>query len=90
VLYIRAVEYARRHGVTLHVRSSFNNNLGTIVYNPDTTDPATALPDGTVGTPPVTSTTESLIGEKVEEPIIAGIAADLSEAKVTVVGVPDI
>ncbi|HPU04619.1 MAG TPA: aspartate kinase, partial [Rhodoglobus sp.] len=26
VLYIRAVEYARRHGVTLHVRSSFNNN----------------------------------------------------------------
>ncbi|WP_327015572.1 aspartate kinase [Cryobacterium sp. GrIS_2_6] len=90
VLYIRAVEYARRHGVTLHVRSSFNNNLGTIVYNPDTTDPATALPDGTVGTPPVSSTTESLIGEKVEEPIIAGIAADLSEAKVTVVGVPDI
>ncbi|MCI4656439.1 aspartate kinase [Cryobacterium algoricola] len=90
VLYIRAVEYARRHGVTLHVRSSFNNNLGTIVYNPDTTDPATALPEGTVGTPPVTSTTESLIGEKVEEPIIAGIAADLSEAKVTVVGVPDI
>ena len=31
VLYIRAVEYARRHGVTLHVRSSFNNNEGTLV-----------------------------------------------------------
>ncbi|SDN38745.1 aspartate kinase [Cryobacterium flavum] len=69
VLYIRAVEYARRHGVTLHVRSSFNNNTGTIVYNA-----ATARENGVI----------------VEEPIIAGIAADLSEAKVTVVGVPDI
>lgn len=69
VLYIRAVEYARRHGVTLHVRSSFNNTTGTIVYNA-----ATARENG----------------EIVEEPIIAGIAADLSEAKVTVVGVPDI
>ncbi len=69
VLYIRAVEYARRHGVTIHVRSSFNNNEGTIVYN---TQAAQAN------------------GDPVEEPIIAGVAADLSEAKVTVVGVPDI
>jgi aspartate kinase len=65
VLYIRAVEYARRHGVTLHVRSSFNNNEGTLVTNP-------------------------VDGEIVEEPIITGVAADLSEAKITVVGVPDI
>ncbi len=65
VLYIRAVEYARRHGVTLHVRSSFNDNPGTLVINP----------------------TE---GEIMEEPIITGVAADLSEAKITVVGVPDI
>jgi len=65
VLYIRAVEYARRHGVTLHVRSSFNNNDGTLVVNPKE-------------------------GEIVEEPIITGVAADLSEAKITVVGVPDI
>ena len=65
VLYIRAVEYARRHGVTLHVRSSFNNNEGTLVVNPQD-------------------------GETMEQPIIAGIAADLSEAKITVVGVPDI
>ncbi|MEB4614588.1 aspartate kinase, partial [Leucobacter sp. M11] len=35
VLYIRAVEYARRHGVKLHVRSSFSNAEGTIVYNPE-------------------------------------------------------
>ena len=66
VLYIRAVEYARRHGVTLHVRSSFNNNEGTIVYDLD-------VPEG----------------RNVEEPIIAGVAIDLSEAKITVVGVPD-
>ncbi len=65
VLYIRAVEYARRHGVVLHVRSSFNNNQGTLVVNPKD-------------------------GETVEEPIITGVAADLSEAKITVVGVPDI
>ncbi|MBC7724919.1 MAG: aspartate kinase [Burkholderiaceae bacterium] len=65
VLYIRAVEYARRHGVTLHVRSSFNNNPGTIVRN-------------------------AREGDTMEEPIIAGIASDLTEAKITVVGVPDI
>ncbi|WP_210508540.1 aspartate kinase [Naasia sp. SYSU D00057] len=71
VLYIRAVEYARRHGVTLHVRSSFNNNEGTIVYNP--TEPG-----------------RDENGVPVEEPIIAGVAHDLTEAKITVVGVPDI
>ena len=75
VLYIRAVEYARRHGVTLHVRSSFNNNEGTIVYNPTET-PQEGLP------------TES--ENAVEEPLIAGVATDLGEAKITVVGVPDI
>lgn len=31
VLHIRAVEYARRHGVTLHVRSSFADKQGTLV-----------------------------------------------------------
>ncbi len=65
VLYIRAVEYARRHSVTLHVRSSFNNNEGTLVVNPKK-------------------------GQSVEEAIISGVAADLSEAKITVVGVPDV
>jgi len=34
VLHLRAVEYARRHGVVLHVRSSFSNEPGTIVYDP--------------------------------------------------------
>jgi aspartate kinase len=73
VLYIRAVEYARRHNVTLHVRSSFNNNEGTLVLN-EAAAAAARLKDG----------------NHVEEPIIAGIATDLSEAKITVVGVPDV
>ncbi|TFD80190.1 aspartate kinase [Cryobacterium fucosi] len=89
VLYIRAVEYARRHGVTLHVRSSFNNNIGTIVYNPLTTGRTGAIPSSSVpGAAQPNPATAN--GETVEEPIIAGVAADLSEAKVTVVGVPDI
>jgi aspartate kinase len=72
VLHIRAVEYARRHNVTLHVRSSFSNKEGTYVLNEAAAAEA-AKKDGTV-----------------EEPIIAGVATDLSEAKITVVGVPDV
>ena len=65
VINIRAVEFARRHGVTLHVRSSFTEESGTWVSSSDE-------------------------GMNVEEPIIAGVAGDTSEAKITVVGVPDI
>ncbi|MFC5502913.1 aspartate kinase [Lysinimonas soli] len=69
VLYIRAVEYARRHGVLLHVRSSFNNNEGTwVTADYPRTEEGTAM----------------------EEPIITGVAGDLNEAKITVVGVPDV
>ena len=64
VLHIRAVEYARRRGVTIHVRSSFTDTEGTFV-----------IADR---------------GENMEEPIITGVAGDLSEAKITVIGVPDI
>lgn len=31
ILHLRAVEYARRHGVKLHVRSSFSDKSGTLV-----------------------------------------------------------
>ncbi|MEO8907042.1 MAG: aspartate kinase [Microbacteriaceae bacterium] len=72
VLHIRAVEYARRHNVTLHVRSSFNNNEGTLVLNE-----AALLKLKEDGHP-------------VEEALISGIATDLSQAKITVVGVPDV
>ena len=99
VLYIRAVEYARRHGVTLHVRSSFNNNEGTIVYNelaPDAAGQAGSGEIGGAGIPNLGTTTQNAAApsenseKSVEEPLIAGVAADLSEAKITVVGVPDI
>ena len=69
VLYIRAVEFARRHGVKLHVRSSFSDAEGTIVYNPQDGNPK---------------------GDDVEEPIITGIAIEKNEAKITLVGVPDV
>jgi aspartate kinase len=37
VLQLRSVEFARNHGVTLHVRSSFNDHPGTIVKEADET-----------------------------------------------------
>lgn len=37
VLQLRSVEFARNHGVTIHVRSSFNDNPGTIVREADET-----------------------------------------------------
>lgn len=72
VLYIRAVEYARRHGVLIHSRSTFSSSVGTYVLGPGMT-----LPDGQKG-------------EDMEEPIVAGVATDLSQAKITVIGVPDV
>ena len=71
MLYIRAVEYARRHGVLIHARSTFSPNVGTYVLGPGMT-----LPDGE--------------GEEMEEPIVAGVATDLGQAKITVIGVPDV
>jgi aspartate kinase len=38
VLHLRAVEFAKKHDVLLHVRSSFNNNEGTWVMNRDKLD----------------------------------------------------
>jgi aspartate kinase len=64
ILMLRCVEYGRRYGVPIHVRSSFSNKAGTIV-------------------------TGSMEDLEVEQAIIAGVAHDRSEAKVTVVGVPD-
>jgi aspartate kinase len=64
VLMLRCVEYARRYGVRVHVRSSFSERTGTWVV---------AVPEE----------------EHVEQAIISGVAHDLSEARVTVVGVPD-
>src|SRR5436853_6596577 len=64
VLHLRAVEYARRHSLPVHVRSSFSQREGTYVVD---------VPEE----------------DQVEQAIISGVAHDRSEAKITVVGVPD-
>ncbi|MEV6860622.1 aspartate kinase [Streptosporangium subroseum] len=66
ILHLRCVEYARRFGLPIHVRSSFSTKEGTwVVFAPDSE------------------------GIEMEQPIISGVAHDRSEAKITVVGVPD-
>ncbi|MFI2753669.1 aspartate kinase [Cellulomonas sp. P22] len=72
VLVLRCVEYARRYGVPVHVRSSFSAHTGTLVTNNE------AAAGGDEG------------ADVMEQPIIAGVAHDSSEAKITVVGVPDV
>lgn len=72
VLYIRAVEYARRHGVLIHARSTFSSSEGTYVL--DETRHAALQQQG----------------DGMEEPIVAGVATDLGQAKITVIGVPDV
>src|SRR5215203_3644364 len=69
VLHLRSVEYARRYGIPVRVRSSFSQLPGTLV--------AGSVED---------STSE---GTVMEQPIITGVAHDRSEAKITVVSVPD-
>lgn len=77
VLALRAVEYARRYDVPVHVRSSFSNTTGTLVTGThgDAIDPNA----------PAAEQEET----PMEAPIISGVAHDRSEAKITVVGVPD-
>jgi aspartate kinase len=74
VLMLRCVEYARRYTIPIHVRSSFSNREGTWV-----TEAARAA------TGPTTTGEET----QMEQAIISGVAHDRSEAKLTVVGVPD-
>jgi len=62
VLQLRSVEYARTHGVKVHVRSSFNDDPGTWITEEDV---------------------------RMEQAIISGVAADNSEAKITIEDVPD-
>jgi len=79
VLYIRAVEYARRHGVLIHARSSFTSNEGTYVLGDGMADPRKHSKESEV---------VDVIG--MEEPVVTGVAIDQSQAKITVVGVPDV
>jgi aspartate kinase len=75
ILHLRSVEYARRFNVPIHVRSSFSQHEGTwILAKEERAQEAQDVKEE---------------GETVEQAIIAGVAHDTSEAKVTVVGVPD-
>ncbi|HHT13588.1 MAG TPA: aspartate kinase [Propionibacterium sp.] len=67
ILHLRCVEYARREGVPVHVRSSFTDKPGTWVKDQD----------------------DITKDEAMEEAIITGVAHDRTEAKITVVNVPD-
>jgi aspartate kinase len=68
VLMPRCVEYARRYGLPIHVRSSFSDKIGTWVSQQSGNESEEA---------------------GMEQAIISGIAHDRTEAKITVVGVPD-
>jgi aspartate kinase len=62
VLQTRSVEFAMKYMVPVVVRSSFNDNPGTLVTKED---------------------------KDMEEVVVSGIAHDKNQAKITVVGVPD-
>ncbi|HAK89105.1 MAG: aspartate kinase [Nitrospirae bacterium GWC2_46_6] len=62
VLQTRSVEFAMKYNVPVVVRSSFNENPGTLVTKED---------------------------EEMEKVVVSGIAHDVNQAKVTVMGVPD-
>ncbi len=62
VLQIRSVEFAKKYGVVIHVRSSFDDSQGTLVMKED---------------------------EEMETVLVAGIAFNKDEAKISVLGVPD-
>lgn len=71
ILHLRCVEYARRYGMPIHVRSSFSEKEGTWVV---TADDVASDKNG---------------NPTMEAAIITGVAHDRSQAKITVVGVPD-
>ncbi|MGJ9412816.1 aspartate kinase [Aeromicrobium sp. CF4.19] len=83
ILHLRCVEYARRNAMPIHVRSSFSDKTGTWVVSSEAAR--------TVGTKPARDAGPGSNSEEtsMEQAIISGVAHDRSEAKITVVGVPD-
>ncbi len=81
ILHLRCVEYARRYDMPIHVRSSFSEKEGTWVVR------AEDVHIRTQGTGEVSN--GQIEDGPMEQAIISGVAHDRSEAKITVVGVPD-
>ena len=67
VLHLRAVEFARKFNVPLHVRSSFSNKEGTWIVDENYSK-----------------------SKAMEAPVVAGIAHDRSQGKITIAGVPNV
>ena len=81
ILHLRAVEFARRYKVPLHVRSSFSEKDGTWISD----TPASPSLKGLV---PEAAFLDPKEGQ-MEQPIISGIAHDRGQDKITVAGVPN-
>jgi len=62
VLQARSVEFAKKYGVTVHVRSSFKSDPGTIVTKEE---------------------------QGMEEVVVTGVTHDQSQAKISILRVPD-
>jgi len=62
VMQARSVEYAKKHGAVIHVRSTFSENAGTIIREADVS---------------------------MEAVVVRSVAHDMTEAKITLRGVPD-
>ena len=81
ILHLRAVEFARRYGVPLHVRSSFSEKNGTwISDSPANPELKGLVPDAALNSPEENA---------MEKPVISGIAHDRSQDKITVTDVPN-
>lgn len=96
VLLHRCVEYARRYNIPIHVRSSFSGLPGTWVSSerPQSHVAAAGAAAGGVSGGAAGGASgqgdEASQGESpMEQAIISGVSHDTSEAKITVVGVPD-
>lgn len=81
ILHLRAVEFARRYKVPLHVRSSFSEKNGTWIFD----GPATPELKGLVPSAALVDPQE----DPMEQPIISGIAHDRSQDKITVTNLPN-
>ena len=81
ILHLRAVEFARRYKVPLHVRSSFSEKEGTWISDrPASPELKGLVPDAAFLDPKEV---------QMEQPIISGIAHDRGQDKITVAGVPN-
>ena len=99
ILMARSVEYARRYGVPLHVRSSYSGRLGTIVaedlereipIDPDVIIRTADVVRRDAADPTKELPMDDFAAPGLEAPIISGVAHDSSEGKITVVEVPDV